>query len=255
MWRRITTVIVLAALLTAFAGATTASAAPPMLPGMDQMTAQMAQDTATLKGLTGKDFEITFMQMMIPHHQSAVEMAQMVPGKATHPELVALAQEIVTSQQQEIAQMRGWLKDWYGIANPTITPMAGMDQMMPAMMQLTGAEFEQAFLMMMPTHHQGAINMAALVAGRATHPELLQLASSIVASQQAEIQQMRDWAQAWYGFDPLPMNAGGGMPGLPNTGGGGMARPATGAAQTALVAFGALLLTGGWLLRRRTARR
>jgi len=255
MWRRIIILTVLATLLVAFVGATPASAAPPMLPGMDQMAAQMAQDTAMLKGLTGKDFEIAFLQMMIPHHQSAVEMAQLVPGKATHPELVALAQDIVTSQQQEITQMRGWLKDWYGITNPTLTPMAGMDQMMPAMMQMTGAEFEQAFLMMMPMHHQGASTMAALAPGRATHPELLPLAQNIVSSQGQEIEQMRGWAMAWYGFDPLPMNAGGGMPGLPNTGGGGMAQRTTGAVPTAIIVLGALLLVGGWLLRRKTVLR
>lgn len=256
MWRRLMTLTVLAALLAVFVGATPASAAPPMLPGMDQMAAQMAQDTAMLKGLTGKDFEIAFLQMMIPHHQSAVEMAQLVPGKATHPELVALAQDIVTSQQQEITQMRGWLNSWYGIANPPTMPMAGMDQMMAAMQQLTGTEFEQAFLMMMPVHHMGASSMAALAPGRATHPELLQLAQNIVSSQGREIEQMRGWAMGWYGFDPMPMDHGGmTMPGLPNTGGGGMARPTadTPASLLALVAALAALMAG-LLFRRHLAR-
>lgn len=220
-----------------------------MLPGMDQMQAQMDQDTARLKTLSGKDFEIAFMEMMIPHHQSAIEMAKMVPGKATHPELVTMSQDIVTSQQQEIQQMSGWLKDWYGSTNPPITPMAGMDQLMPAMMRLTGAAFEQAFLEMMPLHHQGAIDMAAPAPGRATHPELLQLARTIIASQQ-EIQQMRAWAMSWYGFDPLPTSHGG-MPGLPNTGGGG-ARWATGAPLTGgLIVLGTAILVGSSLVRRR----
>ena len=209
MWRRIMILTVLAALLIAFVGVTPTSAAPPMLPGMDQMENQMAQDIATLKGLTGKDFEIAFMQMMIAHHQSALEMAQLVPGRATHPELIALGQNIIAAQQQEIAQMRGWLKDWYGVANPTIMPVAGMDQVMTAMRAMTGAEFEQAFLTMMPMHHQSAINMAALVPGRATHPELLQLGQNITSSQSQEIEQMRGWAMAWYGFDPKPMSQGG----------------------------------------------
>lgn len=91
--------------------------------------------------------------------------------------------------------------------------------------------------------------------GRATHPELLQLAQNIVTSQGQEIAQMRGWALAWYGFDPMPMDHGGmPMPGLPNTGGGGMARQAAGfpAALLALVAaLGALPV--GLLLRRRLA--
>lgn len=251
MRRYLPTLVALTLLLNLAALAGTASAAPPALPGMDQMQAQMERGTARLKTLIGKDFEIAFMELMIPHHQSAVEMAKMVPGKATHPELVKMSQDIVSSQQHEIQQMLGWLKDWYGIANPPITPMAGMDQMMAAMQAMTGATFEQAFLEMMPMHHQGAIDMAAQAPGRATHPELLQLARTIVASQQQEIQQMREWTMSWYGFDPLPASQGA-MPGLPNTGQGGGARPTarlwplTGG----LIALGVMLLVGGGLARR-----
>ncbi len=231
-------------------------AAPPMVPGMDQMQQQMDQDTAKLRGLSGKDFEIAFLEMMISHHESAIMMAQLVPTRATHPELKTLAQNIVTSQQREIAQMRGWLRDWYGIANPPAMPMAGMDQMMAAMQQLTGAEFERAFLMMMPMHHMGASGMAALAPGRATHPELLQLARNIVTSQGQEIEQMRGWAMAWYGFDPMPMDHGGmTMPGLPNTGGGGMARDDADSPVALLALVAALAaLPVGLLLRRRLAR-
>lgn len=254
--------LTLTALLTLFAvvllaiPVAPASAAPPPLPGMDQMQQQMDQDTAKLQGLQGKDFEIAFLEMMIAHHESAIMMAQLVPTRATHPELKTLAQNIIASQQQEITQMRGWLNSWYGIANPPTMPMAGMAQMMAAMQQLTGAEFEQAFMMMMPMHHMGASSMAALAPGRATHPELLQLAQNIVSSQGREIEQMRGWAMGWYGFDPMPMNHGGmTMPGLPNTGGGGMARPTadTPASLLALLATLAALMTG-LLFRRHLAR-
>jgi len=249
----ITPLLLLLAILLLAIPVSPVSAAPPMVPGMDAMQQQMDQDVAKLQALSGKDFEIAFLEMMIPHHESAVMMAQLVPTRATHPELTTLAQNIITSQQQQIAQMRGWLNSWYGIANPPTMPMAGMDQMMAAMPAMTGAEFEQAFLMMMPMHHMGASTMAALAPGRATHPELLQLAQNIVTSQGREIAQMRDWAMAWYGFDPMPMS-GMPMPGLPNTGGGGMTRQAAGfpAALLALVAALAALPVG-LLLRRRLA--
>jgi hypothetical protein len=99
----------------------------------------------------------------------------------------------------------------------------------------------------------GASSMAALAPGRATHPELLQLAQNIVTTQGQEIAQMRGWALAWYGFDPMPMS-GMPMPGLPNTGGGGMARQTAGF-PTALLALVAALavLPVGLLLRRRRA--
>jgi len=58
---------------------------------MDQMQQQMDQDTATLQGLSGKDFAIALLKLMLPHHESTVMMAQSVPTRATHPEIKTLA--------------------------------------------------------------------------------------------------------------------------------------------------------------------
>lgn len=244
-------IVLLAMLLTISVTAGTVSAAPPTLPGMDQMTAQMERDMAELRGLSGKDFEIAYMQKMRSHHMAAIEMAQLVPTRATHPELKALAQSIITDQQREIAQLEGWLKTWYGIDKPMDMPMVGMDQAMPTLMALSGAEFEQAWLMMMVHHHQGAVDMSALATGRATHPELLTFTQAVIDAQTKEIAQMRGWATNWYGFDPLPMKHGGmPMPGMPNTGSGGMANQPTYLAGGLLVALVALLLVSGPVLRR-----
>ena len=64
-----------------------------------------------------------FIQMMIPHHQGAVDMADLALSKATHPELKKLAQSIKTSQTQEIQEMKGWYKKWYGTDVPTPSSM------------------------------------------------------------------------------------------------------------------------------------
>jgi uncharacterized protein (DUF305 family)/uncharacterized cupredoxin-like copper-binding protein len=68
-------------------------------------------------------FDEAFLRMMIPHHQSAVAMAQVALDRATHPEIKQLAQGIVDSQQREIAQMQEWRTAWYG-ATPTASPAA-----------------------------------------------------------------------------------------------------------------------------------
>lgn len=200
------------------------AAAPPPLPGMDAMMRQMDQDIGMLTGLRGKDFEIEFMRLMIGHHESALRVAEMAPTKTKRPELVSLANDIVAAQKREIASMRGWLDRWYGIAKPVIDPSAGEAEMLPAMMAMNGPDFEQSFLAMMTMHHQGALDMAKLAPSRATRPELLALADDIVNAQAGEIKQMRDWAMAWYGFDPMTGMGGGahggGMPGMPNTGSG-----------------------------------
>ena len=61
------------------------------------------------------DFDRMFLQMMIPHHQAAITMAQQALNQAEHPEIKTLAQSIVTTQQAEIVEMQGYLRDWYGV--------------------------------------------------------------------------------------------------------------------------------------------
>ena len=61
--------------------------------------------TTSLQGLSGKDFEVKFMQDMVAHHQSALEMATLVPTHTKRPELTTLAQNIITAQTKEIGQM------------------------------------------------------------------------------------------------------------------------------------------------------
>lgn len=84
-----------------------------------------------LDSLTGEEFEKAFLQQMIVHHAMAVEMAKPIAEKAVHDELKVVGQSIITSQSAEIQQMRGWLKDWYGIDAPT--PMMDDQATMPGM--------------------------------------------------------------------------------------------------------------------------
>lgn len=75
----------------------------------------------------GADFDRAWLQEMVMHHAMAVMMARPVAERAEHLELQGLARAIVDDQMREIAAMRGWLKDWYGIDMPD--PLAVMEQM------------------------------------------------------------------------------------------------------------------------------
>jgi uncharacterized protein (DUF305 family) len=79
-----------------------------MSPGQGMMS--MTTDLDALK--EAPDFDKEFVRQMIPHHQMAVMMAQMVSERATHPEISTLAQSIITSQSAELAQMKEWQQDW-----------------------------------------------------------------------------------------------------------------------------------------------
>jgi len=60
------------------------------------------------------DFDRMFLLMLIPHHAGAISMAQQALAQAEHPEIKTLAQGIVTTQQTQITEMQGYLRDWYG---------------------------------------------------------------------------------------------------------------------------------------------
>ncbi|BCN77936.1 DUF305 domain-containing protein [Prescottella equi] len=58
------------------------------------------------------DADVEYVQMMIPHHEQAVEMAELVPSRTGNPDIIALADQIEKAQGPEIEQMEGWLKAW-----------------------------------------------------------------------------------------------------------------------------------------------
>jgi len=56
------------------------------------------------------DFDRMFLQMMIPHHEAAIAMAQQALTQAEHPEIKTLAQGIITTQRAEVGEMQGYLQ-------------------------------------------------------------------------------------------------------------------------------------------------
>ncbi len=79
-------------------------------------TMEMSMDgmMAELEGKTGDAFDQTFLSEMIVHHEGAVAMADSAKISAKHQEIKTLADAIISAQTSEIAQMKEWLKDWYG---------------------------------------------------------------------------------------------------------------------------------------------
>jgi uncharacterized protein (DUF305 family) len=168
------------------------------------------------------DADVAFASGMIPHHESAITMAQMAQAQAADPRVKDLAARIEAAQAPEIETMSGWLADWGAAASGSATDdgMGGMDhggmsgmgkegemssgassQMaMPGMMSdtqmqqltdATGADFDRLFLQLMIMHHQGAINMADTEIAQGSNPAALALAESIKTSQTAEITEMQ----------------------------------------------------------------
>lgn len=77
---------------------------------MDMMNRKMVENL----GQSDSSYDARFIDMMIPHHEGAVMMAQDALNKSTHPEMRKMAEAIIASQQQEIEQMKAWRNQWYG---------------------------------------------------------------------------------------------------------------------------------------------
>jgi uncharacterized protein (DUF305 family) len=145
---------------------------------------------------TDAPFDAAFIDSMIEHHEGAIAMAEEVKANGERPELLALADAIITAQTAEIAQMQEWRAAWF----PDLAPTAGVgmdmgDMGVPAD---DGTPFDQRFLVAMISHHQGAIAMAEMALEHSERPEIRTLAEAIIAAQTSEIEQMRAWLADWY---------------------------------------------------------
>lgn len=155
-------------------------------------------DSSTNDGDKHNGADVTFATAMIPHHQQAIEMADMARAQALDPQVTELAEQIKDAQQPEIDQLTAWLTDW---DEPVPSDSAGehsghdMSGMMSAedmemLQQASGAEFDTMWLEMMIEHHKGAVEMAQTEQSEGAYPDAIEMAEQIITSQQEEIDQM-----------------------------------------------------------------
>ena len=135
--------------------------------------------------------DVNFAEMMIPHHEQAIEMSEIAFKNTMNSEVVQLAQEIKDAQAPEIDLMKSW-------AGVKLSTHAGhmMDGMLSedelnALREATGAEFDRLFLQGMIRHHQGAIEMAMDVKN-SNSMVVADLSAAIIKQQEIEITRMEE---------------------------------------------------------------
>ncbi|MCX5554696.1 DUF305 domain-containing protein [Streptomyces sp. NBC_00038] len=146
------------------------------------------------------DQDVSFSQEMIPHHQQALQMAEMASAHASSTDVKDLASRIEKAQEPEIKTMTGWLKSW---GEDVPDSMPGMDHSsdsdMPGMMDQkdmdelelsSGTGFDTMFLTMMIDHHEGAVEMATTEKNKGEYGPAKSLADDIITAQNAEIDEM-----------------------------------------------------------------
>lgn len=161
---------------------------------MDGMSGHASTSSAAQAGSAG---DVMFAQMMVPHHQQAVEMADLaLQEDSVSAEVTSLAQQIKAAQDPEIQTMNTWLEEWNAPASAEMHH-GGADGMMSAddmasLEKASGAEFDRRWLTMMIEHHQGAIEMAQGVLETSSDPRVKTLANAIIEGQQKEITTMQE---------------------------------------------------------------
>ncbi|MDZ7962856.1 MAG: DUF305 domain-containing protein [Aulosira sp. DedQUE10] len=179
--------------------------------GMMHHSSGMNHSMAMDLGPADANYDLRFIDGMIPHHQSATLMAKEAQQKSKRPEIKKLADEIIKAQNQEITQMKSWRTAWYPKAGAK--PVAydaqkgqmmemSSEQMQAMMMNMNlgaaDAEFDLRFINAMIPHHEAAVTMAKDALQKSQRSEIKNLAQAIIKAQDAEINQMKQWRKAWY---------------------------------------------------------
>jgi uncharacterized protein (DUF305 family) len=154
-----------------------------------------SSSTSSSSASSSRAGDVMFAQMMIPHHQQAIEMAELaLTNPSTSADVKELAEQIKAAQDPEIQTMNGWLRQW---GAPTSAAMdhgsSGMMSAddMAALKAAEGAKFNRMWLEMMIEHHQGAVTMAQDVLSSTEEAEVKSLAQAIVDGQKKEIVTMQ----------------------------------------------------------------
>ncbi|PAY23574.1 DUF305 domain-containing protein [Dietzia natronolimnaea] len=168
-------------------------------------TTSVVEETGTdTPGEAGEHSEadVMFAQMMLPHHEQAIEMSDMILAKDGIPqEVTQLAEEIKAAQGPEIEQLTEWLDQWGEPTEPEgghdghdMAEMDGMlsDEELQQLSDAEGTDAARLFLEQMIAHHEGAVTMAEDEVADGTYPPAVDLAQTIIDTQQAEIETMRD---------------------------------------------------------------
>ncbi|WP_307716774.1 DUF305 domain-containing protein [Streptomyces sp. V4I23] len=141
--------------------------------------------------------DFRYAQMMIKHHEQALEMTSLAEGRAGSQRIERLAGRIAAAQEPEVGAMRAWLEthggDSAGAHEHDHASMPGMatDAQLDQLRHAEGTAFDELFLKLMITHHQGALTMAAEVLSSGNNVAVEEMANDVIAQQTSEIGRMR----------------------------------------------------------------
>jgi uncharacterized protein (DUF305 family) len=171
----------------------------PGKPGEDNRTLSPEEAAAQRGDDSPNAADVEYARMMIQHHAQALDMTELVPERAESTKIKKFAERISAAQGPEIGAMRGWLRNHGKKEQPEGHgghDHAGMPGMVSAaqlknLRTAEGKAFDQLFLTLMITHHEGAVMMATDVKAQGNNVQIEEMADDVIAQQTSEITRMR----------------------------------------------------------------
>lgn len=183
----------------------TGSVVAPGKPGEPAKTLTPEQAVKALPDDSPNSADFSYAEMMIEHHAQALTMTALVPDRASSTQVKRLSERISAAQKPEIAAMESWLKRFaaqkpkdgghgggHG-GHDAADGMPGMatDAQLAQLKAAKGAAFDELFLKLMITHHDGAVTMAAEALSDGRNTLIQEMANDVISQQSAEIGRMR----------------------------------------------------------------
>ncbi|MEV5157605.1 MULTISPECIES: DUF305 domain-containing protein [unclassified Streptomyces] len=168
----------------------------PGKPGEPARTLSAEEAAKAAGDDTPNSADFRYARMMIEHHEQALVLTALVPGRASSTSVERLAKRISAAQKPEIGAMAGWLKNNGGDEHEEThdhDAMPGMatDEQIERLRGEQGKAFDRLFLELMITHHQGAVTMATEALADGNNVLVEEMANDVVAQQTVEIDRMR----------------------------------------------------------------
>ncbi|QES17636.1 DUF305 domain-containing protein [Streptomyces venezuelae] len=178
------------------AKSSTGTVVAPGKPGEPAKRISPEEAAKLLPDETPNSADFTYVQMMVVHHRQALTMTALAPQRAASPQVKKVAERIAAAQKPEIDAMEGWLKNNGGPreqAGHDHHSMPGMatEAQLKELGAAKGEAFDELFLKLMVTHHEGAVTMAAEVLSEGNNVLVEEMANDVIAQQTAEIGRMR----------------------------------------------------------------
>ncbi|MEU9059659.1 DUF305 domain-containing protein [Streptomyces sp. NPDC048430] len=172
------------------------SVVAPGKPGEPARTLSADEAAKAAGDDTPNSADFRYARMMIEHHEQALVLTALVPGRASSASVERLAKRISAAQKPEIGAMEGWLKNNGGddreeTHDHSTMPGMATDKQIEKLRASQGKAFDRLFLELMITHHQGAVTMATEALADGNNVLVEEMANDVVAQQTVEIDRMR----------------------------------------------------------------